>query len=362
MDLPAQHAEVADEVHEGWARVVAGTSFILGDEVRYFEDEFASYSGVRHCVAVGNGTDALELSLRALGVGTGDEVLVPTNSFIASALAVARTGATPVLVDSDPETHLIDVDAAATRLTGRCKAIMPVHLFGQVAPMGLIEALVGEAGPVIVEDAAQAQGARQGGVTAGGFGTAAATSFYPAKNLGAYGDAGAVLTNSDGIARRVANLRNYGSREKYEHAETGFNSRLDSLQAVVLRAKLRRLERWNEQRRCAAARYDNLLTDMHEVVTPTVLRGNQHVWHLYVIRVPRRDDVLCRLKRAGIEVGIHYPRPIHLQGAFRHLGHREGDFPVAEAAAQQILSLPMFPHITAGQQERVVDELCKALR
>jgi dTDP-4-amino-4,6-dideoxygalactose transaminase len=361
VDLKAQHAAVADEVAEGWARVLDTTAFVLGDDVAAFEDEFAAFSRVAHCRGVANGTDALELALRALDIGPGDEVVVPANTFIASVLAVARTGATPILVDVDPVYHLVDVAHVADAITPRTRAVMPVHLYGQVAQMELLSEAVSGTEIALVEDAAQAQGASRFGTVAGGFGAVAGTSFYPGKNLGAYGDAGAVLTNDDAIAARVTNLRNYGSDVKYHHPEVGFNSRLDTLQAVVLRAKLRRLAGWNEARGEAASRYDELLAGLDAVVRPAVLEGNTHIWHLYVVRVPRRDEVLARLHDAGIGAGIHYPVPVHLQGAFAGLGRGPGSYPVTELAAQEILSLPLFAEITHSQQERVVDELRAAL-
>jgi dTDP-4-amino-4,6-dideoxygalactose transaminase len=330
--------------------------------VAAFEEEFASFSGVRHCVGVANGTDALELALRALGVGPGDEVVLPANTFIASALAVTRAGGVPVFVDCDPVHHLIDPGAAAARITPRTRALMAVDLYGQVAPFEELEPLCEARGIALVEDAAQSQGARRNGRSAGSFGAAAGTSFYPGKNLGAYGDAGAVLTDRDDLAERVRRLRNYGSEVKYEHPELGFNSRLDSVQAVVLSAKLRRLSGWNELRRAAAARYDALLANVAEVKLPATLPGNEHVWHLYVVAVPERERVLAFLQESGIGAGIHYPLPCHLQGAYADLGYRAGSFPVAEAAAGEILSLPLFPGITAEQQERVVAVLREALR
>jgi dTDP-4-amino-4,6-dideoxygalactose transaminase len=336
--------------------VLERTAFILGDEVAAFERAYAAFAGVRHCIGVGNGTDALELALRAIGVGPGDEVIIPANTFIATAAAVVRAGATPALVDCDPVHLLIDSERAAARVTARTKAIIPVHLYGQGAP---VEALGN--GVAIVEDAAQSQGATRHGRSLGAFGIVAGTSFYPGKNLGAYGDAGAVLTDADDVAQKVRALRNYGSEVKYAHPEIGFNSRLDPLQAVVLAAKLRRLAAWNDARRAAAERYDVLLAGVAGVIRPSTLPGNEHVWHLYVVRVRRRDNVLRKLNEAGIGAGIHYPVPIHLQGAFTGLGHRRGDFPVAEAAADEILSLPLYPHITAAQQERVVDALRAAL-
>ena len=357
VDLQAQHRQIADEVARGFARVIEQTAFILGDEVARFEAAFARFTQVPHCIGVANGTEALELAVRALGIGPGDEVIVPANTFIATALAVARAGATPVLVDCDPVHHLIDVGRIAAAIGPRSKAIMPVHLYGQMAPMEAIEALARAHGLHVIEDAAQAQGATRHGRSAGSWGVAAGTSFYPGKNLGAYGDAGAVLTTSDAVAQRIRALRNYGSDVKYHHPETGFNSRLDTLQAVVLNAKLARLAEWNAARRVAARRYDELLAGWEGVTLPATLPGNEHIWHLYVIRVPQRDAVLRQLHAVGIGAGVHYPVPIHLQGAFGHLGHRPGDFPVTEAAARDILSLPLFPEITAAQQERVVTQL-----
>ena len=354
VDLIAQHRDVAEEVQRGFARVLEQGSFIQGKEVAAFEEAFAAFCGTRHCVGVANGTDAIELALRAAGIGRGDEVIVPTNSFIATAEAVARSGATPVLVDCDPDYLLIDVDAVAKRIGRRTKAIVPVHLFGQVAPMDRLRELADEAGLTLIEDAAQSQGARQNGRRAGTFGLAAATSFYPGKNLGAYGDAGAVLTDSDQVAWRVRALSNHGSVLKHQHPEMGFNSRLDTLQAVVLLAKLSRLSEWNEARRTAASRYRRMLSGIPEVTVPAVAPGNAHVWHLYVIRLPYRETALAALQKAGVGAAIHYPVPIHLQGAFSHLGHRRGDFPVAESAAATMLSLPLFPHISEEQQEEVV--------
>lgn len=360
VDLSYQHALVAETVQRGWDRIAETSAFVLGEDVQKFEEAFAAYCGVRHCVGVASGTDALELALRAVDVGAGDEVIVPTNSFIASASAVVRAGATPILVDVDPTSLLIDPECVAARLTPRTAAILAVHLFGQMAPMEELR-VIADGRALLLEDAAQAHGASRHGIGTGGFGVAAGTSFYPGKNLGAYGDGGAVLTGDDEVARKVRALRDHGSEVKYQHPERGFTSRLDTLQAVVLDAKLPFLHAWNEARRDAASRYDELLRDLPMVVPPTVGDGNEHVWHLYVIRVPRRDDVLARLHEAGIGAGIHYPIPIHLQGAFKELGHREGDFPVAERACREILSLPIYPGITPEQQERVVHELGEAV-
>lgn len=359
VDLGAQHAQVAEEVAAGWAEVLARTAFVGGPQVTRFEEEYARYLGVAHCVGVANGTDALELALRALGVGPGDECVVPANTFIATAEAVARTGATPVLADCHPDTALLSVDAAVAAVTPRTRAVLPVHLYGQAADVAGLRAALPPS-VAIVEDAAQSQGATRDGIPAGSLGDIAATSFYPGKNLGAYGDAGAVMTGDAELAQRVRLLGAHGSPRKYEHPVLGFNSRLDTLQAVVLSAKLRRLDGWNEARRAAAARYDELLAAVPAVVRPVVDTGNVPVWHLYVVQVPDRERVLGELHAAGIGAGVHYPTPLHLTGAFAELG-KAGDFPVAERLAERILSLPLYAEITAEQQERVVEVLAGAV-
>lgn len=361
VDLRAQHAPIEDAVRAGFEEILTSASFVKGPAVAAFERDYAAWLGVSHCVGVGNGTDALELALRAVGIGPGDEVIVPANTFIATAEAVVRAGATPVLADVDDRYLLLDPDAAARAAGPGTAALMPVHLYGQLAPMEALGDLARTRGLRIIEDAAQAQGAKRFGTSAGAFGDAAGTSFYPGKNLGAYGDAGAVLTGSGDVARTVRLLADHGSEVRYRHELVGCNSRLDSLQAVVLSAKLAHLDRWNAERRAAADRYTALLGSVGSVRTPETLDGNEHVWHLYVVRVDDRDGVLDRLHAQGIGAGIHYPVPIHLQPAFRHLGHGPGDFPVAEAAAGEILSLPLFPGITAAQQERVVEALEKAI-
>jgi dTDP-4-amino-4,6-dideoxygalactose transaminase len=361
VDLAAPHAAVAGEIAKGWREVLARTSFIAGPEVAAFESEYAAFIGTRHCVGTANGTDAIEIALRALGVGPGDECIIPANTFIATAEAVARAGATPVLVDcSDDGTYLINTDAVEAALTPRTRAIIPVHLYGQAAPVERLLPLAEKTGAWVVEDAAQSHGARRRDAGAGALGHVAATSFYPGKNLGAYGDAGAALTDSDYLATRMRMIRDHGSQRKYEHEVIGLNSRLDTLQAVVLSAKLRRLAGWNAARQAAAGRYDSLLSQIEEVIRPRVLDGNEHVWHLYVVRVPDRDRVLKELHAAGIGAGIHYPVPIHLTAAFAGLAYGEGAFPVAERLARELLTLPLFPEITLAQQERVVSVLMTA--
>ena len=362
VDLAAQHAAVSKEVAEGWDQVLARTAFIGGPQVVLFESEYSDFIGADHCVATANGTDAIEIALRALGVGPGDECVLPANTFVATAEAVARIGAVPVLVDCvDDGTYLINTAAVEAAVTERTKAIIPVHLYGQAAAVEDLIPLAQRAGVWIVEDAAQSQGARRNGIRAGGLGDAAATSFYPGKNLGAYGDAGAALTGSAEAAAKMRMIRDHGSPRKYEHEVFGFNSRMDTLQAVVLSAKLRRLDAWNAARRQAAAKYEAMLSGQDGIILPRTLGGNEHVWHLYVVRVPDRDRVLKELQEAGIGAGIHYPIPVHLTRAFADLGYQEGAFPVAEAAAGEILSLPIFAEITESQQEQVVAALLAAL-
>jgi dTDP-4-amino-4,6-dideoxygalactose transaminase len=361
VDLSLQRDEIAAEVADGFERVLAAGSYILGPDVALFERDYGAFSAAAHCVGVGNGTDALEFALRAVGVQPGGEVILPANTFVATAGAVMRAGAVPVPVDCDENYLLIDPAKIEERITDRTQAIVPVDLYGQMAPMTEVLEIARRHGLRVVEDAAQSQGAEQNGQRAGSVGDATATSFYPGKNLGAYGDGGAALTNAADVAERLRRLRNHGGTAKYQHPELGFNSRLDTLQAVVLRAKLSRLDKWNEQRREAATRYDELLVDLPGVATPRTAPGNRHVWHLYVVQVDERDRVLAELNAAGIGAGIHYPVPIHLHGAYAHLGHGPGDFPVAEAAARRILSLPIYPEITAYQQERVAAALRAAV-
>lgn len=376
VDLKAAHAEVADEVAAGFERVLATTGFVGGPEVAAFEEEYARFCGVRHCVGVANGTDALELALRAAGVGWGrrnargeadDEVVLPANTFIATAEAVARTGARPVLVDCEPGSQLIDVQAALAAVGPRTTAVVPVHLYGQHAAVEELTAKLAGTTVRVIEDAAQCQGATRLGRTAGADGLAA-TSFYPGKNLGAYGDGGAVLTDDADLAATVRALANHGGLSKYSHDLVGFNSRLDALQAVVLRAKLRRLPEWNATRRTAAERYGELLAGLEGITLPTTEPGNEHVWHLYVIRLEsfggdreRRDALVAKLNAEGIGAGVHYPTALHRTPAFAYLGYEPGAFPNAEDAASRIVSLPLHPHITAAQQERVAEALATAL-
>lgn len=361
VDLAAQHAEVADEVRAGLDAVYAATAFVGGPQVAAFEQEYAAFVGVEHCIGVANGTDALELALRGVGVTPGSEVVLPANTFIATAEAVSRIGAVPVPVDVDDEHLLIAPAAVEAAITDATSAVVPVHLFGQLSPMDEIAEICGARGIPVVEDAAQSQGARGRAGVSGGIGAVAATSFYPGKNLGASGDAGAVTTDDPEIEARVRLLANHGSAVRYVHDVIGMNSRLDGLHAVYLRAKLGRLEKWNELRSRAAARYDELLTGVPGVRRPGAITAEGHVWHLYVVRVDDRDRVLAELGAAGIGAGIHYPTPVHLTPAYSGLGLGPGTAPVAEAAAGQILSLPMHPHLTEAMQERVVEVLAAAV-
>lgn len=359
VDLGWQHRQIEADVDRGMQEVMEATAFIQGPQLAAFEESFAAFIGVDHCIGVGSGTDALELGIRALGIGPGDRVIIPANSFIASALGVIRAGADVILVDCDPETYLMDMEKATAAVDSSTRAIMPVHLYGQIAPSEMLGDLPD--GLEVIEDAAQSQGAVRHGRGSGAFGRVTATSFYPGKNIGAYGDGGAVLTNDDEVAAQVRKLGNWGSAEKYHHPELGFNSRLDTIQAVVLSAKLARLGEWNEARRVAAQIYDELLSTEERVITPKVADGNTHIWHVYVTRVPDRDRVLAELHEAGVGAGIHYPVPMHLQGALAHLGYGPGSFPVTEKAAEEILSLPMFPGITESEQEYVVESLRQAI-
>lgn len=358
-DLAAQTAEVRDLVDKAWREMLDDSSFVRGPQVTSFEEEWARYCGVGHAIGVANGTDALQLVLRALGVGPGDEVVVPANTFVATAEAVVLVGAVPVFADVDPRTLLVTPEAFEAVATPRTRVLMAVHLFGQPADMDALVAAAERRGVLVVEDAAQAHGGRWRGRPVGSLGVAACFSFYPGKNLGAFGDGGAVVTDDDVLAARVASLRDHGRIDgsHYDHGAIGTNSRLDSLQAAVLSAKLRRLDEWTQARRAVAARYAEAFAG-----TPVRWVGNrpeaEHVHHLAVVRVPGRDAVRARLARAGIGTGVHYPTPCHLVSAYAD--YHRGPLPEVEAAAEEILSLPMFPHMTAEQVDRVCDEVLAA--
>jgi len=362
VDLARQFEEIRDDVMRAVEAVMASGAFIGGERVRAFEAEFAAFCGREHCIGVANGTDALRLALAGLGVGPGDEVITVANTFVATAEAIAQCGARPVLVDARPDTLLIDVVALEAARSSRTRAVVPVHLYGALADVEAMDAWCARYGVALVEDAAQAHGAARGGRRAGGFGAAAAFSFYPAKNLGAAGDAGAVVTGDPSLARRVRLLADHGQSERYVHEVEGVNSRLDAVQAAVLSIKLRRLHAWNARRRTLAALYRERLTKLAGVsLVAAPLEPDAHVYHLFVVRLPARDAVRRALAAEGIETGLHYPIPIHLQPAFRHLGYGPGDFPVAEAAAREILSLPLYPEMSEDAVEHVCDAIARAL-
>lgn len=361
VDLAAQFASISGELQETTHTVLSSTDYILGREVEAFEDEFAAYCGAQHGIGVDSGTSALELALRACGIGAGDEVITAANTFIATCLAISYTGATPVLVDVDPETFAIDVSRVAQAITPRTAAIIPVHLYGQPADMDPILELARRHGLRVIEDACQAHGARYKGRRVGSLGDAAAFSFYPAKNLGGYGDGGMVVTDDDRVADVVRMLRNYGQRAKYEHVVAGFNRRLDSLQAGLLRVKLRYLDAWNAARRDHAEMYRRLLADT-AVMTPVQAEYAEAVWHLYVVRCGDRARVRTALERAGIATMIHYPIPVHLQRASPEIGCVHGDLPITERLANEILSLPMYAELSPAQVEHVAETLAEVAR
>jgi dTDP-4-amino-4,6-dideoxygalactose transaminase len=356
VDLKAQYATIRSEVRQAMDAVLERCDFVLGEAVDRFEENFAAYCEVPYAVGVDSGISALELILRAWGIGPGDEVITAANSFIASASAISFTGATPVLVDVAPDTCLMSVDAVARAITPRTRALMPVHLYGQPANMAPLMALAETHGLRVVEDACQAHGARYRGRRVGSLGHAAAFSFYPGKNLGAYGDGGMVVTRNAALAQQVREMRNYGQREKYCHVSLAYNRRLDSLQAAVLDVKLCHLDQWNTRRAQIAGYYRELLRDL-PIQLPAVAPDVWPAYHLFVLQLQRRDPVLASLQQAGIGAGIHYPIPIHLQPAYAGLGRGPGSFPVAEAAAKRILSLPLYAEMTQEQITRVVETL-----
>jgi len=352
VDLRAQYQSLAAEVQQAISALLERGDFILGKEVSLFEEEFATYCEAQYAVGVDSGTSGLELALRAFEIGPGDEVITAANTFIATAFAISYTGATPVLVDVDARTYTVDVSLLESAITDRTKAIIPVHLYGHPADMDPIMEIATKEGLVVIEDACQAHGARYKGKCVGSLGHAAAFSFYPAKNLGAYGDGGMVVTNDGQVAESIRILRNYGQREKYHHLVQGFNHRLDTLQAAILRVKLKQLDAWNAARRHHAHLYGELLA--HSPVVPPAEAGYaEPVYHLYVIRVEDRDGLRAYLQERGVATGIHYPIPIHLQPSCGDLGYEKGRFPVTEGYAEQILSLPIYAELTPVSIEYV---------
>lgn len=363
VNLARAYAELQEELDSAYARCMKSAFYVLGDEVRAFEAEYAYYCGSQHCVGVGNGLDALHLVLRAWDIGAGDEVIVPSNTYIATWLAVSYCGAKPVPVEPDPRTHNLDPERIAAALTSRTKCVIPVHLYGQPADMIPIQELANRHGLKILEDAAQSHGATYHGQRSGALGDAAAHSFYPTKNLGAFGDGGAITTNDAGLAKRVRALRNYGSHQRYINDIKGFNSRLDEFQAALLRVKLPYLDEWNARRRRVAETYSRELAIAAEgkVALPMVQHDVSSAWHLYVIQSSERDELQKRLADAGVATIIHYPIPPHLSGAYINDGCSRGKLPIAERLANTVLSLPIGPHLLPDEIEHVIASFKGAL-
>lgn len=353
VDLSVQHRSIEAELTKAMTGVMDRSQFILGAEVEAFEREFAAYCGASHCIGVGNGTDALFLALKACGIGPGDEVITASHSFVSTGLTISWTGATPVFVEVDPATYTLDPAAVAKGITAKTRAIVPVHLYGQCADMDPILALARERKLLVIEDAAQAHGSTYGKKKAGSIGDVACFSFYPSKNLGAVGDAGAVVTSNADLAAKLQMLHNYGQAKRYHHVSVGYNSRLDELQAAVLRVKLRHLDKWNAMRVRVAKRYIKSLDG--RFVKPETANGRNHIYHLFVIRSGQRDALQAHFAKDGIQTQVHYPVPIHQQAVFRELAHRDGALAFTEKAATEVLSLPMFPTISDEQVARVLD-------
>lgn len=356
VDLKSLHDEIKDELREVFDRVLRNSSFVLGSEVCKFEQDFAAYVGTKHCIALNSGTAAIHLSLAALGIGTGEEVITVPHTFIATAEAITAVGARPVFVDVDPVSFTMDPTLLEAAITEKTAAIIPVDLYGQVADMDPILEIANRHGIPVIEDACQAHGAEYKGQKAGTFGIAGCFSFYPGKNLGACGEGGAVTTNDDELAHYIRLWRDHGSEKRYEHIFPGLNMRMEGVQGGILSVKLKYLNQWNNQRRSAAAAYDKALANT-DIEIPVEMPYGRHVYHLYVVQSDNRDSLRQRLAESGIESGLHYPVPLHLQQAYRFLGYKEGDFPVTERLKDRILSLPMYPSIQAECIERVASEL-----
>ena len=360
LDLQAQYRGIRDEIVGVITEVADSTRYALGPRVTDFERHFAEFTGTDHCVAVNSGTSALHLALIAAGVGPGDEVITVPMTFIATTWAISYVGATPVFVDIDPGTYTMDVEQVESRITPKTKAILPVHLYGQPADVAPLLEIGSRYGIPVIEDAAQAHGAAYRDRPAGSWGLLGCFSFYPGKNLGAAGEGGAVVTNDHAIADRLRALRDHAQSERYHHEELGFNYRMDAIQGAVLDVKLAYLDAWNAARRSHAATYGKLLDGL-PLQLPAQGADRRHVWHLYVVLHPERDRLKVELDAAGVSTGLHYPIPVHLQRAYYHLGHRAGDFPVAEQVAAECLSLPMYPELTRDQVESVAAALNDAL-
>ncbi len=354
IDVKASYLELKDEIDRASSRVLHSGRYILDEEMEAFENDFASYCGAKHCIGVGNGLDALHIILRGYEIGAGDEVIAPANTYIATWLAISYAGAKPVPVEPDPQTFNIDPGRIESAVTPRTRAIMAVHLYGQTADMSAIRDIAGRRGLKVIEDAAQSHGALCNGRRAGSLGDAAGFSFYPTKNLGAFGDAGAVVTDDTALADKARLIRNYGSASKYSNEMKGFNSRLDPIQAAFLRVKLAHLDEWNERRRQVAIFYLESLADAPHLTLPFVPRWAEAAWHLFVVRHRERDRLQNFLRQSGINTLIHYPVPPHLSGAYRERGGKQGDFPLSEEMARTVLSLPLGPHLDEESQKEVV--------
>jgi dTDP-4-amino-4,6-dideoxygalactose transaminase len=357
VDLKAQYRQLAAEIDEAIRRVIANADFILGEDLAAFEREFATYCLVKHAVGVDSGGSALEVALRAYGIGPGDEVVTVSHTFVATVSAISSLGAQPALVEIDPRTYTIDPNCIEAAITPRTKAIIPVHLYGQTANMAAVNAIAQKHRLVVIEDACQAHGARFAGRRAGSLGDAACFSFYPGKNLGAYGDGGMVVTSNPEVAEKLRRLGNYGQRQKHHHECLGSNHRLDNLQAAVLRVKLRYLDEWNAMRKKAARLYDEMLGSIDSIVTPYSRDAESHVYHVYAIRTPRRDALMAYLGEHGVSTGLHYPVPVHLQPWLKQLGLQTPALAITEDVASSVLSLPMFPEITEQQIGYVCDRI-----
>lgn len=358
LDLKPAYDELASEFDAAYRRVMASGRFLFGPELAAFEEEYARSVGAAHCVGVGNGLEALQMVLIASGIGPGDQVIVPSNGYIAAWLAVTHAGATPVPCEPDESTYNLDPARLAAAVTPRTKAILPIHLYGQTADMAAIMDFAGPRGLLVIEDGAQSHGARCRGRASGSLGHAAGVSFYPSKNLAAFADAGAVTTSDKALADKIRILRNYGAKERYQNEVVGLNSRLDELQAAFLRVRLPRLAEWNARRSSLAERYCERLQGVGDLVLPTVPPWAEPVWHLFVLRTRRREALRAFLAESGIGTEVHYPTPPHLSGAYRDLGGKRGDFPLAEKLADEVLSLPIGPHFSLEQ----IDQVCDAVR
>jgi dTDP-4-amino-4,6-dideoxygalactose transaminase len=361
LDLKAQYAALEPQIRQAVLETIASGTYVLGPKVAAFENAFAEYHGARHCIGVNSGTSALHLALLAAGVGPGDEVITVPMTFVATSWAISYLGARPVFVDVDPVTYTMDVSRVERAISQWTRALLPVHLYGQPADLGPLREISQRHGIPLIEDAAQAHGAAYQGKSVGTWGQSACFSFYPGKNLGAYGEGGAILTNDDAVMTRIRRLRDHAQAERYHHDEIGFNYRMDAIQGAILGVKLKHLEKWTQARRRLAQRYRRLLRHL-PLTLPSEAEDRRHVWHLFVVQTPLRNGVQEALQARGIQTGLHYPRPVHLQKAYRDLGYQAGAFPVTERIARECLTLPLYPEMTDEQQDAVCAALSDVLQ